>query len=333
MCLWLGPEDEPVEAKPVVEAVEAVEVVEPAEVPAEEAVAEQPVVSTEVEAAILAVEAPVGGGQVDPAGTVSALQAAVAESPEWRTARAIPAVAEYGAAVGWTDVGELVGELARYDHIALLQWSLANLAQGSGDFRATFVKQERIGGRLKPAERIAVSHKSEPFSLLMEWRDNAGPIDKLLYVERPGVAKGKHKMVVHPTGLFFWIKSVERDPRGSDARKASRRTCDQFGFERTMRDLLSVYEHATARGDLQIEYLGESRVDGRRCVRAERRLPKGKGYPYARLVMDFDVGYLLPTRISCYDWKDKIIGKYVYNDLEFGCGLTDADFTAAANGL
>ena len=53
----------------------------------------------------------------------------------------------------------------------------------------------------------------------------------------------------------------------------------------------------------------------------------------ARLVVEFDVEYVLPTRVSCYDWRNKLVSRYVYKDLKLNTGLKSGDFTRKANGL
>jgi hypothetical protein len=231
------------------------------------------------------------------------------------------------------DFTDRITLMAKEDHAALLKWAIANYKNNTRDYRAVFYKQERIDGKLKKQEKISIKFREDPFSLLMKWLENPGPADKLLYVEKPNSEPHENKMRVHPSGLFSWIKSVERDPRGKAARKSSRRTCDQFGFHRTMESLLQMYEQAQQNGDLQIRHLGPSTVDNRPCVRMERLLPQKEGYPYARLVMDFDVEYLLPTAVECYDWQGNLLLKSTYAELAFNCGLTSAAFSAKANGL
>jgi len=220
-------------------------------------------------------------------------------------------------------------KLARTDHIALLKWALDNYQDRIQDYRLTFLKQERINGKLKRTEKIAVKFKQAPYSVLMEWQKNPGAIDKLLYVE----GANDEKMVVHPTGLWSFIKSVKRDPRVAEVRRSSRGTCDQFGFYRTMKNLLAMYELAQEQGDLQIRYLGETEVHGRPCVAMERLLPPKEQYPYGRLVMEFDKEYLLPIAITCYDWQDKLLSQYKFTQVRFNTGLTTAAFTPSANKL
>ena len=219
-----------------------------------------------------------------------------------------------------------IEELAKTDHIALLKWSLETYQKRIHDYTGTFLKQERIKGKLKKTEQIAIMFKEKPFSIFMKWEKNAGSGDKMLYVE----GSNNNQMLVHPTGLWAWIKSVQRDPQGKDAKKASLRTCDQFGFYRSMKSLLELYETAQKSGDLKTRSLGETKVDGRPCIALERILPNNKKYPYQRTVVEIDIEYLLPVSVSMYDSKNQLVGRYVFLNLKFNNGLTNASFTPKA---
>lgn len=245
-----------------------------------------------------------------------------------------PSVVQTAYAATWGDLTavdhtERLLALADTDHIALLNWALENYQRHIRDYACTFLKQERINGNLKNPERINVRFRDEPFSVLMQWTQNPGRIDKLLYVE----GQNDGNMVVHPTGLFAFIPSVKKDPRSEEARAASRNTCDNFGFRRTMQRFLAVYEEAQEKGDLQIACLGKTQVDGRTCVALERSLPPDAGYPYARVVIEIDAEYLVPTATACYDWRGRLLSRYEYRDLQFNAGLTPESFTPTANGL
>ncbi|MBN2377117.1 MAG: DUF1571 domain-containing protein [Sedimentisphaerales bacterium] len=227
------------------------------------------------------------------------------------------------------DYTELITELAKTDHIILLKKAQENYQLNVKNFTANFSKQERIDDKLKKEEQIYVRFLDKPFSLMMHWKKNAGAVDKLLYVE----GKNDNKMLVHPTGFFSWIKSVKKDPHDKEVKKASLRSCDQFGFYRTISNLIEVYELAQKNKDLRITYLGNTKVDGRPCVAMERILPAKKQYPYARLVMEFDVEYLIPTSISCYDWQGRLLSRYAYSNLKFNLNIAERNFTPKANGL
>jgi len=220
---------------------------------------------------------------------------------------------------------------AQEDPVKLFSWLLDNYKKHVQDFKGTFTKQERINGKLKKKQVISFIFKEEPFSVVMTWEKNADSIDKLLYVEKQDVKK--NNMVVHPTGLLAWIKSVERDPRCKDAYKSSRKPCDRFGFGRMMEDLIEVYTLAKQQDDLQTKYLGKKEIDGRKCILVERTLPPKEEYPCKKMVIAIDLEYLVPVYVTSYDWQDELISRYEYTDLEFNVGLRLAQFTPEANKL
>jgi len=220
--------------------------------------------------------------------------------------------------------------LAQTDHIALLKWSMLKYQERIRDYSGTLYRRERIDKKLYPQQKISVKFKERPFSLVMDWQKNAGRIDKLLYVENK---KQNNKMIVHPTGFFSWIKSVQRDPRCKDARKSSRGTCDEFGFYRNMGKILRVYEMAARKNELTTRYLGDTLVGERDCIAIERRLPRRACYPSGRLVIAFDKEYLVPTSITSYDWQGKLLSEYIYEDIQFNLGLSANKFTKKSNRL
>lgn len=224
---------------------------------------------------------------------------------------------------------EQIKELAVNDHIGLLKHAIKRYEEWIVDYTGTFVKQERIGGKLGDRQVIAFKFKEKPYSLLMKWKKNPGAADKLLYVE------GQHDgdMIIHPTGLMSWLTSVRRDPAGKAALKGNLNPCYKFGFYRTMKSIVEAYEKAKERGDLTTNFLGETTVDERPCLLMERLFPRKKIYPCARLVMAIDLEYLVPVHIEASDLQGNLCFEYVFEDLRFNVGLGGESFTPKANGL
>lgn len=220
-------------------------------------------------------------------------------------------------------------ELTSTDHIALLKMTMKHYDETVHDYRGKFIKQEVVGGKLLKPQSIEFRFKEKPFSVFMAIKKNAGSANKVLFVE----GKNDDKMVVHPTGLFAWIKSVKREPTCEAAMKENRYPCTKFGFKRMMKKAMTEYEAAAKAGDLTVKYLGITVVDGRRCVTGERLLPKGKGYENHRLIVQIDIETLMPVDVRSFDWEGKLLTRYSYSDLDINVGLKDADFTKKACGL
>jgi outer membrane lipoprotein-sorting protein len=220
-------------------------------------------------------------------------------------------------------------ELAKHDYITLFKLAIERYEKSIGDYTGTFYKQERIRGKLGKEQTIAFKFKEKPYSIYMEWKKNSGATDKLLYVKD----QNNNKMIVHPTGLLSWVRSVKRNPGGKDARKSSLYTCDQFGFYYSMKRILKDNKLAKKSGDLKIKYIGLTKVHGRRCIALERILPKKKGYSTARLIIKLDIEYLLPVALERYGWDNKLIFRNSFRDLKFNTGLKNEDFKPAVYGL
>lgn len=245
-----------------------------------------------------------------------------------------PAQMDYEIGIKGDNVSQSVSlvqikEMAVNDHIALLKLAIANFEMNVNDYTGTLIKQERIDGKLSKKQVIDFKFKDKPYSLLMTWKKNPGPADKLLYVE----GQNNGDMVVHPTGLMSWIKSVRRDPAGKEALKSSLKPCYWFGSYRTMKKMLDIYESARTRGDLKINFLDEMTVDRRPCLLMERITPDKKNYPYGRLVWALDMEYLVPVYLMAFDWRGNLHYEYTLENLSYNVGLSNDKFTPRANGL
>ena len=203
-------------------------------------------------------------------------------------------------------------ELAEADHISLIKWGMANYHKTIRDYAGVLHKQERINGMLKKPEKILFWFREAPYSILMKWKENAGRIDKLLYVE----GQNNDKMILHPTGSFSWVKSVKRKPRCKDATKTSLRTCDQFGFYKSMESALKMYKLAEGENRLQMKYLGKTVISGRQCITVQANLDTKQNYPRAKIVMSLDCENVFPLSVAYYDCDNNLLSKYRFTDLK-----------------
>jgi len=213
-------------------------------------------------------------------------------------------------------------QLAKINQIALLKLAMKHYKKNVRDYQGTLYKQERIAGKLGKEQVISFKFKENPFSIFMQWRKNAGPIDRLLYVE------GMHdnKMIVRPNGPFSkWIKSVKLDPNSENIRKTSLRTCNEFGFYRIMQEMLRIYK--LAKNDLEVKSVTQKMTDGCRFVEMEVLLPANKKYQERRVIIQIHIEYLMPVHVASYDKKNKLIYRYIHKDLQFNTGLSNSDFT------
>lgn len=225
-----------------------------------------------------------------------------------------------------------VDRLARKDHIALLEFCLANYSGRIRDYTCTFEKQEMLHGRLGKLQTIQVKFKESPFSVVLAWVKNAPQGDRVLYVE----GLRDNQMIVRPTNGFLRSLtggSVLREPDGAEAMQSTLRPVNMFGFKRGLENLLEVYRAARDHGELREEFGGYYDVEGRKTVKLVRYLPATRDYPAWRTDVYIDLEYLLPVRIEGYNWDKKLSSSYTYRDVKFNIGLTDDDFLPEQNDL
>jgi hypothetical protein len=239
------------------------------------------------------------------------------------------------AVAGEESVLTRVRELAKKDHVAVLELSLANYQKKYGDFRCTLLKQERINGKVGEEQEIAVKFRRQPFSVAMAWMGkNLPPGDRVLYVE----GKYGNMMLVRPSNPIARVLTggtVKRQPDGEEAMQSTLRPVNQFGFERGIQSLLDVYRQARKAGECREEMDPRDQdVCGRKTILLIRTLPDGKDYP-ARVTKTYiDVETLLPIMIEGYGWQnDEFLCRYLYKDLDFNAKFTDEDFLPERNDL
>ncbi len=224
--------------------------------------------------------------------------------------------------------------LARSDPHGLAQLALERAEKQVRDYRCVFIKRERVNGKLTDEQHIEVLFRREPLSVFMKWIHNADRARRALWIDRPDFVDSKGRKVarIEPAGVIAraLVAEVTRPIDGDDARKASRRTINEFGFLSTLR-LLEQYNSLAERdGVLDFRYEGEGEVDGRPTFVLVRRLPPQPAgrYPDAKMVLHLDQEWLLPTALFSYADPEGtiLLGSYVYHDVMLNPGLTEEHF-------
>ena len=225
-----------------------------------------------------------------------------------------------------------VVDLAKTDHIALLDYCLDHYNRTYHDYTCTLIKQERINGELGPEQEVRVKYKESPFSVAMQWTRNPPLGDRLLYVE----GKYDDNMMVRPANKLHQIVTggtVLRKPDGPDAMRNTLRPVNLFGFRKGMEDLIKVYREARDAGHLKEAFGGFADVAGRNTIVLERYLPASDSYPAWKTVLYIDPELLVPVCIEGYDWDKQLSSRYVFENIRFNTGLTDDDFLPEANDM
>ena len=231
---------------------------------------------------------------------------------------------------------------ANDDHRDLVQRGLDYYKKAKIDaYTCTFMKQERMDGKLKEPQQMKVKFTEKPFRVALAWVEGKGlgvpEGDRIIFVAGQNMEDGKAHMIVRPANGFLRSitgGSVLRLPDGKDALKHTLRPCTMFGFKNSLENLHKIYTEAHTRGELAQKLLGTTTVDGKKCLVLLRVTPnKSKRYPCTISEICLDAETFLPYRIVGYTASGKLYCDYMYTDVNFKAKLTAKDFTRKANDI
>jgi hypothetical protein len=188
-------------------------------------------------------------------------------------------------------------------------------------FTCIFTKRERIEGHLREPETMFVKCRYSPFSVYFKWVKNPNKDREVLYFE----GRYEDKVQAHqPLGPLNIEKKMV--PNSPDALKESLRPVTQAGFRNVLDAMIKVTTAAKTAGDLHIFCIQDDMCNSRPAYFIIRKLPKKAGYPYFLLYVYIDKEWMVPVRISAFDWDDNLVSCYTFSDVKLNAPLTDADF-------
>jgi hypothetical protein len=176
-------------------------------------------------------------------------------------------------------------------------------------------KQERIGGKLQPSEEIECFYREKPHSVFMHWLRGQRKAESSLYVE----GENGGKMLARPAGLAgVFVKVVERDVDGEDARQSGRYTMKEFGLKAAVQKTYRDWKAAKEKGTSRIQYLGVRKVreaGDRLCYTLRRTCaePEEDGVSEVTIYIDKENWLQVGSVLKAEDGK--LIGEYLFHDL------------------
>lgn len=200
------------------------------------------------------------------------------------------------------------------------------VAATTRDATFTFYKQEWVGGRLLPEERMFVKQRYSG-GLYMRWDGDVKHGRQILY--NPGW--NNNRMRVDPGPM---LPNLDLDPRGSIARDGERHSIFEVGPLVVVKLILADKTVLDANPALSVKItdLGASTVYGEAARCLDMALPKAsEPRLYAhRVVVCANQRTGLPTRIEAWDDEAgavRLVERYGYGDLRLNVGLADQDFS------
>jgi hypothetical protein len=233
-----------------------------------------------------------------------------------------------------------VAQMARRSPLRLLREAQRRYQEYVTDYTCTFHKQENLDGRLTKVQTVEAKYRELNSSVHMRWVKNPGKARQVIYVKDKWTKGGKPAALCQPEGAVarLFVNSILMPIHGEEAKAASRRTIDQFGFANTLGLIVKYCIMAKARNELTLRCVGNGSVDNRPTYVFERILPytgEGGAYPDRVLVYHLDKETLLPVLCVSYadDQKQDLLGLYEYADVQLNVGLTEADFNGKRYGM
>lgn len=206
-------------------------------------------------------------------------------------------------------------ELLRDDPLAAVALSMSRYRANVEGYSCTFIKRERIKGKLRERETIQADFRESPFSVRLHWIEGQGRALKMLY---PADNRADRLAVV-PSNATARIlvpiatKAVD-DP---DVRDAARSPVTEFGISSATNRVYAVWRLAAERGELRTKYEGTRPIEelgGRVCHVLHRSCvtPEEDGMTQVTLFFDteslFQVGAILKK-------DEELIASYFYRDV------------------
>ena len=237
--------------------------------------------------------------------------------------------------------------LMRHDPLAAMIEARAQHLREVIDYECVMMKQELLPTGMSEEQEIKVKYRQEPYSVYMEWQRNPGMAARVIYVkgrwtDSTAQEPEDRELAVAQPGVIarIFVKSVKQPIHGRLAKKSSRRFIDEFGFQKTFDRLIGVCEMGRSKGELALEFCGESQFDGRPVWVIRRHLPyitEGGRYPDRTAEIFIDRGLRVPVAVYCYSDDDRQLGhllaKYEYRGIRMRVGLTDKDFEPVTYGM
>ncbi len=217
--------------------------------------------------------------------------------------------------------------------VDFLQLCLDRYDREVHSYTCTFVKKERIAGKLYPPEKdqyevIHVAFREEPFSVFFDWVAKPKLASRVLYVE----GQNDDKMLARP--FVRLLPVMTRAVDSPDAKSSGRYTIAEFGLGKAMRRTVKAMRAAEARGALHLRYEGKvklAEVGERECykfVRTPYAPPEDEGVNELTVYVDCETGLQVGSILR--DADGRLIAEYFFRDIVLNPDIPDKQFSRAA---
>ena len=203
---------------------------------------------------------------------------------------------------------------------------------GIRDYTCTFVKRERVEGRLAAPHVMHMKARSRPNSIYFRFhKPNKGR--EAIYVA------GRHggKVLAHDVGLGRLLAgTMNLDPNGSMAMEDCRHPITEAGIGALIETIAKRWAIELSPDESEVRFDPHMTIGPRRVTMIESAHPiRQPSFLFHKVRLYIDHEHGLPVRFEAYDWPKhpgatpELVEEYSYNDLKLNVGLTDHDFDTA----
>ncbi len=203
----------------------------------------------------------------------------------------------------------------------------AEAALGRVDsYTAIFHKQERVDGELLAEETTFLRFK-KPYKVSMRWIKEPFKGREVVYVQ----GANDNRLRVREGGLLGLIP-ISLDPLGKMAMKGNRHAITEAGLINLVEKIGANLRRGLKAGEVATRDHGDELIYGRPTRRLEGVYPRdpSKGYYCYRAVVNIDTERKVPTHAEIFDWNDRLVERFGYEDLRLDAGLADGSFELGA---
>ncbi|MFO0973346.1 MAG: DUF1571 domain-containing protein [Phycisphaerae bacterium] len=195
-----------------------------------------------------------------------------------------------------------------------------------GQYRVTFERQERLGfpASLRARERIAAVFRNQPFSVYFRWIDRGSEYAQASFIQ----GRNNDKVLLLPRRGFLGLPpSVSKfGVQDGVTFQKTRNPITDFGVARMMERTLERLERAGTAATVAYSGLADAGETGRRGRKFELTFPRSDPFPNKRMELFIDPQTHVPIGTWLFLPDGRLDAMYVYNEIDPGVQLSDADF-------
>ena len=206
------------------------------------------------------------------------------------------------------------------------------------DYTSTFIKQERVAGKLGEPGLINLKIRHQPFSIYMKWY-NGDKGRELLDVD----GQNKGDLVVRVGGIRGrFLPALNLNPYGDLAMKESRHPVTEIGIKNLVKKALAFRQKDLKNLDnLQCQVIDQVSFDKRDCFEfIVEYIEQRPVHVYRKSVLTVDKEYSLPIAVKNFAWPNEVdnydekqidqstlVENYAYTNFSCARRLADMDFS------